>query len=205
MSFITEWVTNIILFIFIAIILDMLLPRSAMQKYVKVVVSLLLVSVILTPILKIFSYDFPNLLSEELLNSEAKEDSIKKSIEFKKNEIQANNRAYILEQMAVQMKNLAEEELVENYGLKVQKIHLSVDETKEKIESENDLKQVTVFVEEKDLPHTVETVKPVEINMNEEDKKMLANENEIIAQLAKTWGVSKEKISIEMEGGGLSE
>ncbi|AXI40109.1 MAG: stage III sporulation protein AF [Bacillaceae bacterium] len=205
MSFITEWVTNIILFIFIAIILDMLLPRSAMQKYVKVVVSLLLVSVILTPILKIFSYDFPNLLSEELLNSEAKEDSIKKSIEFKKNEIQANNRAYILEQMAVQMKNLAEEELVENYGLKVQKIHLSVDETKEKIESENDLKQVTVFVEEKDLPHTVETVKPVEINMNEEDKKMLANENEIIAQLAETWGVSKEKISIEMEGGGLSE
>ncbi|ASS91866.1 stage III sporulation protein AF [Aeribacillus pallidus] len=205
MSFITEWVTNIILFIFIAIILDMLLPRSAMQKYVKVVVSLLLVSVILTPILNIFSYDFPNLLSEELLNSEAKEDSIKKSIEFKKNEIQANNRAYILEQMAVQMKNLAEEELVENYGLKVQKIHLSVDETKEKIESENDLKQVTVFVEEKDLPHTVETVKPVEINMNEEDKKMLANENEIIVKLAETWGVSKEKISIEMEGGGLSE
>ncbi|MCY8267765.1 stage III sporulation protein AF, partial [Bacillus haynesii] len=42
MEFLTEWLTNIILFILMAIVIDMLLPNSSMQKYAKMVISLLL-------------------------------------------------------------------------------------------------------------------------------------------------------------------
>ncbi|MEN2451142.1 stage III sporulation protein AF, partial [Bacillus sp. JR_15] len=33
MSFLTEWITSIILFILFAIVIDLLLPNSSMQKY----------------------------------------------------------------------------------------------------------------------------------------------------------------------------
>ena len=39
MEFLTEWLTNIILFILMAIVIDMLLPNSSMQKYAKMVGS----------------------------------------------------------------------------------------------------------------------------------------------------------------------
>ncbi|MDI5788458.1 stage III sporulation protein AF [Bacillus licheniformis] len=35
MEFLTEWLTNIILFILMAIVIDMLLPNSSMTKYAK--------------------------------------------------------------------------------------------------------------------------------------------------------------------------
>lgn len=53
MSFLTEWLTTIVLFILFAIVIDMLLPSSSMQKYAKMVVSLLLIVVMLTPIFKL--------------------------------------------------------------------------------------------------------------------------------------------------------
>ena len=42
MEFIKEWVTNIILFILLATVIDMLLPNSKFQKYTKMVTGLLL-------------------------------------------------------------------------------------------------------------------------------------------------------------------
>lgn len=54
MSFLTEWITSIILFILFAIVIDLLLPNSSMQKYAKMVVSLLLIVVMLNPIFAFF-------------------------------------------------------------------------------------------------------------------------------------------------------
>ena len=42
MEFIKEWVTNIILFILFATVIDMVLPNSKFQKYTKMVTGLLL-------------------------------------------------------------------------------------------------------------------------------------------------------------------
>ena len=58
MEFIKEWVTNIILFILFATVIDMVLPNSKFQKYTKMVAGLLLIAIILTPIFKLFTYDF---------------------------------------------------------------------------------------------------------------------------------------------------
>ena len=42
MEFIKEWVTNIILFVLFATLIDMLLPTSKFQKYTKMVVGLII-------------------------------------------------------------------------------------------------------------------------------------------------------------------
>ena len=53
---------------------------------------------------------------------------MKNSIDLQKNEIQASQDAYILKQMAVQLKEDANEELMDQYGLEITNIDLVVDE-----------------------------------------------------------------------------
>lgn len=85
MSFLTEWLTTIVLFILFAIVIDMLLPSSSMQKYAKMVVSLLLIVVMLTPIFKLFKTD-PEVIFEYLTKKRAvRVCRHKKSNQFKKN------------------------------------------------------------------------------------------------------------------------
>ena len=58
MSFLSSWISNIIIFILLATVIDMLLPSSSLQKYTKMVIGLLLIAIIITPILKFVSNEF---------------------------------------------------------------------------------------------------------------------------------------------------
>ncbi|MGX1192954.1 stage III sporulation protein AF [Metabacillus sp. SLBN-84] len=203
MSFLTEWIANIILFIMLAVILDLLLPNSAMQKYAKMVISLLLIVIILSPIFKLLSADIPAMVQEAGIGSysSAKEAEIKKSIDSQKKEIQASNDAYILENMAVQLKTQAKEELVKSYDLAIKDIRLSAEAPFEKIETSLQSIEVTLQAGAKETG-AVEAVQPVDIsgtNRGEEDS--IASEPEIKTYLASIWGVDPEKISLKMEGG----
>lgn len=63
MAFLTEWITNIVIFIMLAMIVDMLLPDSSMRKYVKLVTGLLLITIVITPVFKLFSADVEDLIA----------------------------------------------------------------------------------------------------------------------------------------------
>lgn len=119
LSFLTEWITSIILFILFAIVIDLLLPNSSMQKYAKMVVSLLLIVVMLNPIFALFRADPDKIFSELMKGKEEAQSEEIKSDEFRKKEIQASQRAYILKQMAVQLEKSAKEPLEkESYEMK---------------------------------------------------------------------------------------
>ncbi len=63
MSFLTSWISNIIIFILLATVIDMLLPSSSLQKYTKMVIGLLLIAIIITPILSLFQTNFDQIIS----------------------------------------------------------------------------------------------------------------------------------------------
>ena len=210
MSFLTEWITNIIVFILLAVIIDLLLPNSSMQKYAKMVISLLLIMVIINPIFKIFSADMNELLAEVQLGDSSQENDTKNLIDLQKNEIQASQRAYILEQMAVQMKTMANEELVQKYEVTINKILLSESEQAADIYSHEDLQHIQVILQSNVATEVVgtvavEDVQPISIDTKKErvtdDPAANLNSAEIAAFLAKTWEVKEEKITLELEGG----
>jgi len=93
MDFLKEWVTNIILFILLATVIDMLLPNSSMQKYAKMVTGLLLIAIILTPIFKLISKDFETAMASIPSFQGNEEKNMENLIELKKKEIQASNDA----------------------------------------------------------------------------------------------------------------
>ena len=207
MDFIKEWITNIILFVLLATVIDMLLPNSNLQKYTKMVTGLLLIAVILTPVLKLISNDFEKVLASVPAIEGPGEKNLENSIEMKKREIQAWQDAYILEDMAVQLEKLAEEELMAQYQLEISNITVEVDEKADNTFPEN-LQKVTVQLKAKDeKKEAVEVVKKIEINTRETlPSNKPTNETEKIASLlAEKWNVNEEKIEVRVEGGELKK
>jgi stage III sporulation protein AF len=203
MSLLIEWVTNIILFILLATVIDMLLPNSSMQKYTKLVTGLLLIAIILTPILKLTSTNFESMLASLPNFNTGNENNMKNSIEMKKKEIQATDHAYILEQMAVQLKKGVAEELMKKYSLEIDNVDISTNENSNKSFPDN-LQKLTVQLKQStNNAQTVEVVKPIDINTKEplSSKKMTDKSKEIAAFLSKKWNVNEKMIEVSIEGG----
>lgn len=203
MEFIKEWVTNIILFVLFATMVDMLLPTSKFQKYAKMVIGLLLIAIILTPIFKLISEDFEQTIAaipEFKVNNEYQ---MKNLIDLQKSEIQASQDAYILKQMAVQMKEDAEEELMDQYGLVIADIDLLVDEDNQHPFPENLQKVVIQLKQPVEETEVVEVVKSVEINTEEPliPETKTENTDKVAQLLSRKWNVDKEAIELEIEGG----
>ncbi|OIU71097.1 stage III sporulation protein AF [Rossellomorea aquimaris] len=199
MSFLTEWITNIIVFVLLATVIDMLLPSSSMQKYVKIVTGLLLITIILTPLLKLLTSDADTIIESFRVNGAYQNNSVENLIEMKKKEIQASQRAYILEQVAVQMKQEAEKELMEKSGKVIEKVNIAASDLDNIPDS---ITEVTVYLSEKEEEHAIEAVRNVEIDTGEKTKaeKTVENMSLVTSLLAEKWNLSPEKIIIA-EGG----
>jgi stage III sporulation protein AF len=200
--FLTEWVTNIIIFVLLATVIDMLLPNTNLQKYTKIVTGLLLIAIILTPVLKLISKDFETALQSIPIFQETEEKNIENLIELKKKEIQASQRAYILETMAVQLKEGTEEELMNQYGLAVANIDITLDETTKQSFPDNLQKVIVQLKQSEEVDDVVEVIKPVEINTNQpsQPKRLTAQSEEITSLLAGKWNVSEGAIEVLIEG-----
>jgi stage III sporulation protein AF len=207
MSFLIQWVTNIILFILLATVIDMLLPNSSMQKYTKLVTGLLLIAIILTPILKLTSTNFESMLSSLPNFNSVNQNNLKNSIEMKKKEIQATEHAYILEQMAVQMKKGVAEELMKKYSLEIDNVDISTNE-KSNQTFPNNLQKLTVHLKQPaDNAQAVEVIKPIDINTKKplSTKKTADKSAEIAAFLSEKWNVDKKTIEVSIEGGDANK
>ncbi|MGA9227864.1 MAG: stage III sporulation protein AF [Mesobacillus sp.] len=204
MDFLKEWVTNIIIFILLATVLDMLLPNSSFQKYTKIVTGLILIAIILSPIMKLFTTDFETAIASiSQFNSQDEEKNIKNSIEIQKKEIQASQHAYILETMAVQLKTAAEEELMEQQGMEIANIELEVNDQDQRPFPEN-LQYVIVHVKEAENEgETVAVVREVEIDTDAPlpSKQTSKNTDQISSLLSEKWNVPESSIQIMIEGG----
>jgi stage III sporulation protein AF len=202
MQFVTEWITNILIFILFAIIIDFLLPSSNMQKYVKMVVGLILLLLMLSPILQLLSIHPDRLVASaisSLSERENEQEMIKNEIEMKKKEIQASQRAYILEQMAVQMKKKVDGELMKEYGLSVEDVSLQTKE-KEDLQIPRDIKKIAVVLSKQETPEGIE---PVVIDASEPAHSQNSDhqlENELRAFLASKWEVDENKIVVQVKG-----
>jgi stage III sporulation protein AF len=201
MSFLTEWITNIIVFVLLATVIDMLLPSSNMQKYVKIVTGLLLITIILTPLLKLMTSDVDNVMDSFRINGGSQNNSVENLIEMKKKEIQASQRAYILEQMAVQMKQQAEKELMDEHGKVITKVNIAATDLENIPDS---ITEVTVYLSSKKEKNAIEAVQNVEIDTGDKtrEKKTDDNVSQVTSLLAERWNLSPDKIIIAEGGAG---
>jgi stage III sporulation protein AF len=162
---------------------------------------------ILTPLLHLFKQDFPNLLQSFNETGYVNEDLMKNEIEMKKTEIQASQDAYIVEQMAVQMKNQVKEGMIDEYDMTIKDLVIHTTKKTQSDVLDDVISKVLVVVEQKEVKDSeddaIEVVQEVKIDSSKEPKrKQPSNEEANISRfLADNWQLSEEKIVVEVEGG----
>ncbi|MCL1632564.1 stage III sporulation protein AF [Sporolactobacillus sp. CPB3-1] len=211
MNYLVHWVSEVVLIVLFAVILELLIPAGAFQKYIKFVIGLVLIVALLDPVIRLFHVDPNSLLGD--LNTERYNGSVKNETYRQKSEIQKDQAAYIQEQVVVQMKNQVKEELNEKYGLQITHLALTA---KKNTGQEFSLDKVTVTVGKADTDsggqesgsQTIQPVKSVSINIGKarhvpESKKYEYKKlSGVRSFLGKRWALDPGLIKINTEGGG---
>jgi stage III sporulation protein AF len=202
MHYLTQWVSNIIVFILLAMIVDMMMPDSSMKKYTKMVTGLLLIAIILTPIVKLSSENIDKVFASLASSNGVNANEMKNSIELKKKEIDAAQHAYILEQMAVQLKKEANGELVDQYKKSIQTIKLQMKNGEETSMDPSKIEKVIVGLKDAADKKAVPVVKPIEINPEKPVQTQTNTQDKnIISFLSNCWNISRNQIQLQSEGG----
>ena len=202
MGFLTEWITNIIVLVLLAGVIELLLPGNQFQSYIKMVIGLLILLAMLSPLFKLLNSDMDQVFQAMDLPAAAKENEIKNSIEKNKSEIQGAQRAYILEQMAVPMKEKVQEELNKTYELGIVDLQIHTNSSTESLTPE-DITGVKVVLAKHHESAGISEVSEVEVSIS--DKREQADKGEvpeeIVEFLASQWQLDAKQLEVEMEGG----
>ncbi|MFA1821571.1 stage III sporulation protein AF [Virgibacillus oceani] len=207
MDFIMDWITQIIIFVLLASIVDLLVPTSAMKKYIKLVVGLILLLILLNPVFYIFQVDIQHELETAIstVTSITENDgSVENLVDLQKTDIEERQDAYILEQMAVQLIEIASDPLYEEYELEISNIDFRFSEEAVSQEfSFESLDTVIVYVEQaKDGEGAVNAVEDVVIDTEDPlIKEEIEDFEGIELLLREIWELDNKELIIVEEGG----
>jgi stage III sporulation protein AF len=202
LGFLTEWITNIIVLVLLAGVIELLLPGNQFQSYIKMVIGLLILLAMLSPLFKLLNSDMDQVFQAMELPAVAKENEIKNSIEKNKSEIQGAQRAYILEQMAVPMKKQVQEELNKTYELEIVDLQIQTNSGTDPLKPE-DITGAKVVLAKHHEQAGISQVSEVDINISDAGNQAEKNEvpEEIVHFLASQWQLDSQQVEAEMEGG----
>ncbi|MDQ0158593.1 stage III sporulation protein AF [Alkalibacillus salilacus] len=198
MEFITDWITQLVVFVFIATIITLLIPKTSHEQVIRIVFGMIILLLFLHPLTTLFQVNPEEVVdnfefSSDLINV----DTFEEKIESQKKEIQASSDAYILEQLTQELQNSVEEELMEEYDLAIQDVLMKWKEDRETEEISEMVDHVTFVVTEQQTG--VEQVEEVEIPADQDKETM---DDDMIKQtIASYLNLPLSKISIEWEGG----
>lgn len=207
MEILTQWVTQIIIFLLLASIVDLLIPATSMKKYIKLVVGLILILIFLKPLFYLFDFDAQQALERsytQIMNQQSEGGRVENSIKMQKSEIQESQNAYILEQTVVQLKELAKKPLQEDYQVEISDIEFPETELSAETELKLDnLDEVIVYLTESDNEEgSVSAIDDIVISTDKpvtNDKQVDVNGIKLLLQ--DTWEIDTKKLTILWEGG----
>ncbi|MFT8317442.1 MAG: stage III sporulation protein AF [Sporolactobacillus sp.] len=208
MSYLENWVSQLVIIVLFAVILELLLPSGGYQKYVRLVVGLVLIVALMDPVIRLFHLDPQDLIRGIQIGQGSRQ--LETETNTQKKEIEKQQRAYIQKQVVVQMKNRVKEELNKRYGLQIEKMELSA---KQDNPQEMSLKKVTIVLGKfessghADKFPAIQPVQPVSIHIGSKENSgsrtnaASRKTDKIRSLLAERWQIHKQIISIQFEGG----
>lgn len=209
MTFVYDWITKIVLFMLIGTIIEMLLPSNTMKKYVHFVFGLLFLLLLAQPIFYIFQTDITEQIShieEHLQTNEGHMEQTKLNIEKQKEDIQAEQAAYIWNELAEQYMDVANPILQNDFQIHISTLAFVPD-------SDGDVMELTfssviVSLEEfTGQSHSVVTaITPIKIaEQSNETSSVHKTNNRLIEQTLRQMWQLEDDITIELqwEGGTM--
>src|SRR5690625_390193 len=100
MEKIIHWMTQIVLYLLLVTMIDLILPNQTMKRYVKLVTGLILILIFLKPLFSLSSLDLQQEIEQAFMQSQT--ESFNQHIPLKKIDFEASQRDYIFEKMSEQ-------------------------------------------------------------------------------------------------------
>lgn len=215
----SQWLQKIILLVLIATFLDMLLPNSSMQRYVKFVMGLLILLSIISPIMQLFEKDLSlDKLAVRILSMNTGE-SAKEWEEIRRygEKLIKENDKEAVSFVQSQMESLIKAKVEEDYSITVSSVKVNITEEKDKQQAYPVISSVQLILD-KDIQGTgqreqggerkIEPIEPVTINVSGEssqqapvastspdlslsERKLL---NDIANDVALTWSIDRTQV-----------
>ncbi|WP_434283495.1 stage III sporulation protein AF [Clostridium botulinum] len=192
LQWLKEWITNIAVAVFFITAIEMLLPKNNIKKYGKFVLGLILITVILNPIIKIFNKDYN--ISQYVEKATASFNNVDYKNDFDK--YKKKNREETLSNFKANLQNQTKKRLEEKFPENKYEINVEIayDEEKDNLE----IKSMDVGVKGNKI-EKIKKVNKINIGSNEngkEDKKSFEGEGKIKQFISNEFKVSSEVIKV---------
>ncbi|MGO5066301.1 MULTISPECIES: stage III sporulation protein AF [unclassified Clostridium] len=192
LQWLKEWITNIAVAVFFITAIEMLLPKNNIKKYGKFVLGLILITVILNPIIKIFNKDYN--ISQYAEKATASFNNMEYKNDFDK--YKKKNREETLNNFKVNLETQTKKKLEEKFPENKYEVSVKIvyDEEKNNLE----IKSMDVGVKDNKI-EKIKKVSKINIGNNEngkEDKKNFEGEGKIKQFINSEFKVSSDVIKV---------
>ncbi|EZH67722.1 stage III sporulation protein AF [Geomicrobium sediminis] len=199
MEYFHDWVTTLIVFLLLAIILELLLPTSTMKRYADLVLGLMMIVLLLQPVFDLVHTDPSEWFDLNGFSFYEGATEMENKINQEKIEIQAAHDAYISEQVAARLSSEAQAELEGEFDLSFRAISVHEGGINVLVSDADDQRNTSVAA--------IEPVKEVTVNAHETVEETVDEDSilsEVRARLAEIWEVDEQMIQVSLEEEGLN-
>lgn len=211
MEWLGNWIEQIILVLFIAMIIDLLLPNHSLERYVKLVVGLLILMTILQPILHLFLGDWKlDQLAQVFDENQFGTGQSLAQIQEQSKLLTQAQQEEIRKQLEKGMKTWIEKQIPHRFPVEVESLHIQMKQGADQVP---EVSQVQLTVRPKkeksgESPTVMEPVQPVNIDLSspeEQAKPASASTSsltkKIEAYLEDVWQLLPEQVHVEIQPG----
>ncbi|MDR6720491.1 stage III sporulation protein AF [Paenibacillus sp. 2003] len=138
MGWLSNWLQELIMIVLLATFVDMLLPNRSMERYVKLVLSLLILLTLLSPITKLLKSDPVGELKRAMSAMDAPSDgnATLEQILAQGKRLQSNEQEQSLQWTAKELANVMKGQIEETTGARVQSVEVQLTMSKYETEME---------------------------------------------------------------------
>lgn len=191
MGIISLWIKDIVILFTIISIVELLMPKGNMKKYIELVVGILIMFTIISPFAKLMNYDFK--LDDSLYNyTKKQEEKIENDDDFYMSH-EEGVKSLVIEKMKGEIAHIVKKNT--DYSLLDIDIDLDIGENSEEIN------YISIILSEKkkvERDISIEKISPIEIDRSLKDKEM-ETEKSTSAKFSGLRNEIADKFSIDNE------
>src|SRR5690625_4237631 len=158
-----------IILVFVMMITTMLLPEKKMKKYAQFSLALIFLYFFIQPYTTLFRSNISresNQIIDSIIGELPKED-LTKSVDLKKSEIETSSAAYVVEELANQIRHELEKDFIKEFDYQLEEVIIIAENT-----NQLDFEQINFHFKVSDKGDQIKEIQPVIINASKSTEEM---------------------------------
>lgn len=199
LEWLTFWITQILIFIIVATIVDLMMPTNNMRKYVTFVLRLFLLYIFLQPMMLLFSINMQDIsyYVDDMFTIEAKQyDAMYERLDKEANAMQIKQMENVVSDIENQWKRVANEHLTQQNLGEIERIQIILSEN---TLQEKDVKQVMVFMKENVHVSPVKQINMQDTYEQNDEQTISIIHTTLQNQLSEMWSIDGKLIEFIWE------